>query len=361
MSRTIEVDTKTLVRFWLVLLGFVLAGLFIYRALTGLIIVGIAIFLAIAIQPLAQRINRFTKKDQSSLSSVLAYVLIIGVVATIIAVVGPVVVGETAQFVGQLPDTFEHSLGGWDGINNFGDSIGIHDLQGEITTALETFSDTFLRDLGNTVMTGVGAVSQITAAVVLTLVLTLLFTIEGPAIMKSFWSIMERRYSARNTKSYQRLVQRMAEVIGTYVSRQVLVAILDGCVVVGMVLLLTLAFGFSSGLALPMGLIAMTLYLIPMFGQIISCGLISLILLFSSPVAAIIFCACYIVYAQIENNFIAPKIQGNALNLPAAMILVAITIGMYTFGLLGAIIAIPIAGCIKVAFEELPSLRGAKQ
>lgn len=360
MSRTIEVDTKTLVRFWLVLLGFVLAGLFIYRALTGLIIVGIAVFLAVAIQPLAQKINRLTKKDQSSLSSVLAYVLIIGVVVVIISVVGPVVVGETAQFVGQLPGTFEHSLGGWDGINDFGDSIGIHDLQGEISGALEAFSDNFLRDLGNTVMTGVGAVSQITAAVVLTLVLTLLFAIEGSGIMRSFWSIMERRYTTKNTQQYQRLVQRMANVISTYVSRQVLVAVLDGCVVTGMILLLTMVFDLSRGLALPMGLIALVLYLIPMFGQVIGCGLISLILLFSSPVAAIIFFVCYIIYAQIENNFIAPKIQGDALNLPAAMILVAITIGIYTLGLLGAIIAIPIAGCIRVVFEELPNLREGK-
>ena len=51
MSRKIEVDTKTFVRFWLVILAFCLVGLFIYKALTGLIIVGISVFLAIAIRP----------------------------------------------------------------------------------------------------------------------------------------------------------------------------------------------------------------------------------------------------------------------------------------------------------------------
>ena len=72
-----------------------------------------------------------------------------------------------------------------------------------------------------------------------------------------------------------------------------------------------------------------------------------------------IFLIFYIIYAQIENNLIAPKLQGNALNLPAAVILIAITIGMYMFGLVGAIVAIPIAGCIKVAIEEWPDLREA--
>jgi predicted PurR-regulated permease PerM len=66
------------------------------------------------------------------------------------------------------------------------------------------------------------------------------------------------------------------------------------------------------------------------------------------------------VYAQIENNVIAPKIQGNALNLPATVVLVAIIIGMNVFGLIGAIIAIPIAGCIKVLIEEVPGLREAE-
>ena len=85
----------------------------------------------------------------------------------------------------------------------------------------------------------------------------------------------------------------------------------------------------------------------------------TLILLFNSPVAAIIFAVVYIIYAQIENNIIAPKIQGSALNLPAVAILVAIVIGMYMFGLLGAIIAVPIAGCIRVLIDEYPNIRAA--
>ena len=106
-----------------------------------------------------------------------------------------------------------------------------------------------------------------------------------------------------------------------------------------------------------MGLIAAIFYLIPMFGQIISTVLVSLLLFFSSPAAALTFAIAYIIYAQIENNAIAPKIQGDALNLPAVVILASITIGMYMFGLLGAIIAIPIAGCVKVLIEEYPNIK----
>ena len=98
-----------------------------------------------------------------------------------------------------------------------------------------------------------------------------------------------------------------------------------------------------------------------MFGQFIGGTLVTLLLFFSNPFAALIFAVIYIIYAQIENNLIAPKIQGDALNLSPLIILCAITIGMYMFGLLGAIIAIPIAGCIRVLVEEYPNFRSARE
>ena len=76
--------------------------------------------------------------------------------------------------------------------------------------------------------------------------------------------------------------------------------------------------------------------------------------------AGLVFAIIYIIYAQIENNVIAPKIQGDALNLRPVTILCAITVGIYMFGLLGAIITIPIAGCIRVLFEEYPNIKAAR-
>lgn len=360
-KKTIEVDTKTFIRFWLVILALGLVGLFIWKAMAGLIIVGIAAFLAIAIQPLAARINRLTKKDHSSVSSVLAYGLVIVILGLIIAVVAPVVIDETVQFVRQFPETFEHTFGGWDGINNFGQTLGIDNLQAEIISAVRSFSNTFVSNFGDLVVTSVGTVAQIATNVVLVLVLTLLFAIEGPGLVRQFWRTLEGKHKNSLLRAWQSLADRLAKVISTYVSKQVTIALLDGSVVAIAVLLLSLTCGFSSGLALPMGLLAFTFYLIPMFGPIIGCILIAMILLFSSPIAAIIYIIFYIVYQQVEGNLIAPKIQGDALNLPTALVLTAIIIGMYMFGLVGAIIAIPIAGCIKVIIEEMPNLREAER
>ena len=139
-----------------------------------------------------------------------------------------------------------------------------------------------------------------------------------------------------------------------------MVAVVDGCASTIIVFVLSLILGFSSNLAIPMGLITMLFYLIPMFGQFIGGTLVTVILFFSNPLAAGVFAIIYIVYAQIENNLIAPKIQGDALKLKPVVILCAIVIGMYMFGLLGAIVAIPIAGCIRVLAEEYPNFKALK-
>lgn len=360
MVKAIDVDTKTFVRFWLVILGFILAAVIIWRSLNALIIIGIALFLAIAIRPLAQKINRLTAKDHAASSTVIAYVLLIGVLGVIISLVGPVVIEQTVQFVQQFPKTFEHTLGGWDGVNQIGHTFGIDNLKDEAMKSVQEFSSQFIGNIGNVLMMGVGTMAQVITNVVLTIVLTLFFSLEGPAIVDSFWKMLEDKKHNSSVKATKHLIDRMVGVVSTYISHQAMVAFLDGCVVTIAILLLAFVFGISGNLALPMGLLAMVFYLIPMFGPIISCGLITLVLLFSSPAAAIVFLVFYIIYAQIENNIIAPKIQGSALNLPATIVLVSIVIGMNLFGLLGAIIAIPIAGCIRVIIEELPNLRKSR-
>ena len=368
MSKAIETDLRTFVKFWLVPVGIILTLYFIVKASTGLIIVGISIFLALALRPLVRTVNNFfTKhfggdKKHQTLSAVFAYLIVVLVIGAIVAIVGPVVVNETTKFIHNFPETFEKTFGGWEGVNNFGKSIGVSDLKSEITNSIAGLSQNLLGILGNNLISGVSGVADIVMKAVLVLVLTLLFLLEGPALVNSFWQkIGAGEENKKPVKVAKRIVSRMASVVSTYVSRQVLVAVLDGCASGLIVFVVSLFTDLSSNLAIPMGMITMAFYLIPMFGQFIGGTLVTVLLFFTSPLAALIFAIAYITYSQIENNVIAPKIQGGALNLPAVAILTAIVIGMYMFGLLGAIIAVPIAGCIRVLIEEYPNIKAAKR
>jgi len=368
MSKAIETDLRTFVKFWLVPVGIILTLYFIVKASAGLIIVGVSIFLALALKPLVRAVNSFfTKhfggdKKHQTLSAVFAYLIVVLVIGAIVAIVGPVVVNETTKFIHNFPDTFEKTFGGWEGVNNFGKSIGVSDLKSEITNSIAGLSQNLLGILGNNLISGVSGVADIVMKAILVLVLTLLFLLEGPALVNSFWQkIGAGEENKKPVKVAKRIVSRMASVVSTYVSRQVLVAVLDGCASGLIVFVVSLFTDLSSNLAIPMGMITMAFYLIPMFGQFIGGTLVTVLLFFTSPLAALIFAIVYITYSQIENNVIAPKIQGGALNLPAVAILTAIVIGMYMFGLLGAIIAVPIAGCIRVLIEEYPNIKAAKR
>jgi predicted PurR-regulated permease PerM len=89
-----------------------------------------------------------------------------------------------------------------------------------------------------------------------------------------------------------------------------------------------------------------------MFGATIAGAIISLLLIFNSVPAGIIFAIYFMVYQQIENNFISPTIQSKRIELTPLAVLVAVTIGLYVFGVAGGIISIPIAGCIIVLVED---------
>lgn len=368
MSKLIETDTRTFVKFWSIPLVIAIVLLIFYQALEGLIIIGISIFLALAVKPLVRKVNGFftkhfgTEKKHQTASAALAYIIVVVVIGGILAIVGPVVISETSKFIQQAPEMFEKNFGGWDGINNFGKSIGISDLHSEIVNALNGLSQNLLGQFGSNFVASVSGFADFAMKVVLVLVLTLLFLLEGPALLNTFWkSLSSGEENKKPMVVLQRILSKMGNVVSTYVSRQLAVAALDGCASALIVFILSLFTGMSSSLAIPMGMITMIFYMIPMFGQFIGGTLVTLVLLSNSLVAGIIFAIIYIIYAQVENNIISPKIQGNALNLPPVVILCAITIGMYMFGLLGAIIAIPIAGCIRVIIDEYPNIKIANR
>lgn len=95
-----------------------------------------------------------------------------------------------------------------------------------------------------------------------------------------------------------------------------------------------------------------TISLIPLFGSSIAAVLVTLLLAFNDIPAAITYLIYILIYIQIEGNLISPHIQSRRLDLSALAVLVSLTVGLYMFGLIGAIVAIPIAGCIRILFEE---------
>jgi predicted PurR-regulated permease PerM len=89
--------------------------------------------------------------------------------------------------------------------------------------------------------------------------------------------------------------------------------------------------------------------LIPMVGHTIGAVIVTCVALFHSVTAAVIILAYYILYQQIENYVVQPRIQANATNMSALLVFASVLLGANFGGLLGALVAIPVMGCLRVA------------
>ena len=222
----VTVDTKTFIRFWLVILGFAIAGILIAKAATGLLIIGAALFFALAINPLVHKLADLIPGDGIKLPIAIAYILVVGFLSAFLAIVVPTVINETVNFARNLPETIDNVSQSFSWLNDFGQSIGVDNLQGEIVTNIQKFSATIVNDLGNNFATSIGAIGSFIAALILVLVLALFMLTEGPAIMNQFWSNFKGNREAARTQS---VINRMGNVVSKYVSNALTVALINAC------------------------------------------------------------------------------------------------------------------------------------
>ncbi len=350
MKTRIDIDTQTFVRFWLVVIGFGLLILALNQAMTALIILGVSFFLALALNAPVSRLARLLPGKSRVGATALAYVAVIALLGLIITLVIPPIVQQTAKFVETAPQVIETATTQWQGLQTL---IDTYNLQGQVDQALTSIQSSaagWAGNVGQNVVAGVGSFFSFIAALILVLVLTFLMLVEGPAWMKRIWGVYSDR---ERMERHKHITQRMYNVVTGYVTGQLTVSSI-GATFAGLVVFI-LSFIFPdlpAGLAFPTAAITFVLSLIPMFGATIGGVIITALLAFNNIPAAIIYLIFFVVYQQVENNFISPAIQAKKIELSALAVLAAVTIGLYMFGIVGGIIAIPIAGSLRVLMEE---------
>lgn len=350
MKVRIEIDTKTFVRFWLVVMGFGLAGLAIYSAKDALILLGISLFLALALnRPVAAIAKKLPGKSRLG-GTALAYttlVLLLGCVAWFVV---PPIVQQSAKFVESVPSLIDQTGSQWHGFNELIDKNGLRPQVDATLNNLKQQASSWAASAGTSLISSVGSLAAFLGSLFLVLVLSFLMLLEGPMWMKRLWGLYNDQ---EKMERHKRLVGRMYNVVTGYVSGQLTVSGIDAILSGFVVFVLSLAFpAIDSNLAMLTVMVTFVLTLIPMFGATLAGLLISLLLFFNNVTAGVIYAIYFIVYQQIENNFIAPSIQSKKLELSALMVLSSVTIGLYVGGLLGSLIAIPTAGVVRVLLEN---------
>ena len=345
----IEIDTRTFVRFWLVVIGFVAIAFVIFSAQSALIILATALFLALALNPLVSRLARVIPGKSRVLSTALAYVAVIFFLGAFIFLVVPPIIQQTAKLAETVPTLVNNATTQYKGLSQV---ITHYQLQPQVDSALSSIklgATSLAGSFGKNIITSLGSVFAAVAATILVLVLAFFMLVEGPSWLALLWL----SYNDKKRMKYHRtILTKMYNVVTSYVNGQLIVSALDGAFAGLAVFVLSLIFHVPANLAIPTAAMMFIFSLIPMFGALLGGVIVSLILAFNDPVAGIIFFIYVIVYQQIEGSYISPKVQSKKLDLSALLILASVTVGIYLFGIAGGIISIPIAGIAKILIEE---------
>lgn len=349
MKVKIEIDTQTFVRFWLVVIGFGLAGLAIFNAKDGLGVVLAALLLALALNAPVHAIARRLPNKSRLLGTMAAYISVVTILGVFITLVVPPIVSQSAHFIDTVPSLIEKNQAQFSGVNRFVES---HNLQPQVDKAIEDTkakATDWLSNIGSSVITGLTSALSFAFALFLVLVMSFLMLLEGPMWLERIWKLYTDREKMRRHKQ---LAEKMYRVFQGYVNGQLAVSATGGILAGITVFIISLFIQeVPANLAFPSAAIAFIISLIPMFGATIAGIIITLILGLNSITAGVIFAIYFIIYQQIENNLISPQIQSRTIQLSALAVIVAVTVGTYMFGLVGGVISIPIAGCIKVLLE----------
>ena len=130
-------------------------------------------------------------------------------------------------------------------------------------------------------------------------------------------------------------------------------------VILGSMFFLTLSI-FRLPYALLIGVLIAFTALIPMFGAFIGCVIGAFLMLMVQPINALVFVIIFFVLQQIEGNLIYPHVVGNSVGLPSIWVLVAVTIGGSTMGIVGMLIFIPITSVVYTLLREAVNHRLSK-
>ena len=191
-------------------------------------------------------------------------------------------------------------------------------------------------------ITGLSVVTEFLAGSILMVVILFFFLKDGAKI----WNFFLRPFSGEREAKLRRSGKRTLEVLGGYVRGTAIVALVDA-VAIGAALLI-----LQVPLAFPLAIIIFMTAFIPLVGATVAGILAALVALVANgPVVALIVVAVVIAVNQLEGDLLQPVVMGNALKLHALVILMALTAGTILAGIVGAVLAVPLAAVIWAVIQ----------
>jgi predicted PurR-regulated permease PerM len=303
------------------------------------VLILIALFLATGLNPAVEALRRRGLSRTNAVTTIFVSVILFVIFFALIVV--PPVISQGSHLISDAPSLIQglksNSL-----FTRLNEQYGLLDtLQKEIS-ARTSNGKLLLTTFGGVVGVGKSVLSGTFSALTI-LVLTLYFLTSLPQMIQ----LGLRLTPASRRPRIGALTEAIIARVGSFVSSQVTIAFLAG----GFTFFLSLILGIPSPIAL--GMTVFVCGLIPLIGHFIGCTVFTLVAFTQSiTVGAIAFLA-YVLYVQVENYLITPRIMKKALSVPGAVTIISALIGSSLLGLIGGLLAVPVAASIILILDEV--------
>ncbi|MGI8774641.1 MAG: AI-2E family transporter [Actinomycetota bacterium] len=337
-ARTEPSPTNGTVARIVLIVAAVSVGLYIVYSLRNvLILIVVAGFLAIGLDPGVRKLEGLGMKRGQAVAAI--FVTAILFIAAFTAAVIPPLVSQVATFATNLPGYVED-------LAESNPRIEEWVKENDVAEQLKSAAGNVPKVIGSSFGDALGIAGSVAGALfngLTILVLTIYFSLSLSRIREGSMKLVPK--SKRS--EVKRFMDPVLEKIGGYIAGQVSVALLAG--VLALIFLAVAGVPFPVALALWVSLSA----LIPLVGATLGAIPAAIVAFFTSVPLGIATFVYFLVYQQVENYIIAPRIMTKAVDISPAAVLLAALIGGNLLGFVGALMAIPAAASIKLFAQEI--------
>ena len=303
------------------------------------ILIIISLFLAAGLNPAVMFFQNRGLNRGASVGAVMASVLLF--VAAFIAIAVPPLIDQGNQLLDNAPALIR-DLNNNAFINDLNNKYGVIDsLQSKIDSLIKD-GQFAITAFGGVIGVGKAVVSGLVSTITI-LVLTLYFLASLPQVINIGLKFVPSSRRDRVSKLTNAIVSR----IGSFVGGQAIIAALAATFILIMGLIVGMPY---PG---PLAMVVLICGFIPLVGHFIGMSIVTVVSLTDSLTTAAIALGAYIVYVQIENYVITPRIMRKSLAIPGLVTIIAALLGASLLGLVGGLLAVPIAAAVLLILDEV--------
>ena len=325
-DRILDISWGTIVK--LAITGFLVYVVFLVRDILVLVLFGVII--SILFDPIIAFLQK--KRVPRVVSTIGVYVGIFGVLSLIVWGTIPVFTGEINRFSESFPRYFEESIS--PSLQGLG-IVVFSDLQ----SVLDALSGN-LEKVASNALTVLFAIFGSIFATFFVISVAIFLSIEDRPIERIIRLLFPRRYEALALDLWGRSQRKVS---GWFLSR-----------VIGSIFVMSATYFalllFDVQYPVSLALLSGVLNFIPVVGPIIAGVLIAVMVAFDSVLQAVFVILAYILIQQIEENVLMPLLSKKFIGLPPALVIISLAVGAQFWGIMGAVLAVPLAG---ILFEFL--------